>query len=154
MNTRRLLQFSNLDHAIEEAERLANVPTRITGQHSHGQIIRHLALTMDVACGHEPSPTVPWLIRTVAPWLKRKALAKPVKPGFKLPASAESFFWPNSDIEVPVAMVHLRDSWRRYQSCSPLPPHPVFGKMTQDEHDKLQCMHFALHLSFVHPVIG
>ena len=77
--------------------------------------------------------------------------SKPLKPGVKLPAQAEGFFWPNQDYDVQDAFQEFKASIERYKANGPLAIHPFFGKMTSQQCDELQCRHAALHLSFVHP---
>jgi len=151
MAQRRELEFATLAEAAAEVERLASVETTTSGNFSHGQIVRHLAITLDIVSGHTPPPKVPFLIRTVAPWIKGFILSKPIKPGTKLPSGAQSVFWPEGDISVADASEQFRQSLARYESTSQLPPHVIFGKMTRDEQDLLQRGHIAMHLSHVHP---
>lgn len=153
MTEHRSLTFSSLDEALAEAERLAATETKTTGSFSYGQILRHLAITLDMVSGHVDVPKVPWYIRMAGPLIKNSVLAKPIKPGFKLPSSAQSYFWPEGDIDVQSALTHFREALARYRSTNELPPHPIFGRMTEQEHDLLQRGHIALHLSFVHPVV-
>jgi Protein of unknown function (DUF1569) len=148
----RSLSFASLDDALAEVESLASGEARTTGRFSFAQILRHLALTLDMVSGHIAGPKLPWFIRFVGPLIKKSVLSKPIKPGFKLPKTAQSFFWPAGDIDLPTALNHFRESLARYRSKSELPRHPIFGSMTREEHDLLQRGHMALHLGFVHPV--
>ncbi len=152
MSDHRSLTFTSLDEALAEVEHLATTETRTTGSFSYGQILRHLAITLDIVTGHITGPKIPWFMRLLGPLIKNTVLSKPIKPGFKLPSSAQSYFWPEGDIDVHSALTHFREALARYRSTNELPPHPIFGRMTRDEHDLLQRGHIALHLSFVHPV--
>lgn len=151
MPQRRELEFKTLSEAAAEVDRLAAVETTTTGNFSHGQIIRHLAITLDIVCGHTPPPKIPFVFRMIGPWIKRSVLKKPIQPGNKLPSGVQSVFWPEGDISVADATEHFRKSLARFEATKPLPRHPIFGKMTKDEHDLLQRGHIALHLGFVHP---
>jgi Protein of unknown function (DUF1569) len=115
---------------------------RTSGKHSFGQILNHLALSLDVSTGRVVAP----------PLMKRMVInSKPLKPGLKLPAKGEAFFWPDREFEVPAASTHLKVSVDYYNRNKPLPYHPSFGKLTKQEMDELNCRRAALHLSFVHP---
>lgn len=151
MAQRRKLEFATLAEAAAEVERLSSVETTTTGNFTHGQIVRHLAVTLDIVCGHTPPPKIPFMIRTFAPWIKGFILNKPIKPGTKLPSGAQDVFWPPGDISVADANEHFRQSLARFESTNPLPPHLIFGKMSKDEQDLLQRGHIAMHLSHVHP---
>ena len=149
---RRELKFSSLDEAVAEVERLASGPVRTTGRHTFGQIIEHLARTHDMATGKTVGPRPPLIVRLIMPIAKHFLLKGPVKPGFKLPRQSEVFFWPEEDVDIQQALGHLRESVAHYNTVGPLPIHPVFGSMTREQCDRLNCGHCAMHLSFVHPM--
>jgi hypothetical protein len=149
---RRELHFENLDEAVAEAERLAAGEVRTTGEHTLGQILEHLARTHDMATGKTAGPKLPFVMRLLMPLIKKKILNSPVRPGVKLPAKGEEFFWPQGDVDVNTALSHLRESVDNYNANGPLPVHPVFGKATREQIDRLNCGHCAMHLSFVHPL--
>ena len=149
---RRTLEFKSLDEAVADAERLASGETRTTGNHSFAQILKHLALTHDMATGKIVPPRPPFIMRMLMPVLKHLILRGPVKPGFKLPADAEAVFWPDGDIDVQEALQHLRESVENYKTQGPLAVHPVFGKLPRETNEHLNRSHCAMHLSFVHPV--
>ncbi len=148
---RRELQFDNLDEVVVEAERLASGQVRTTGRHSFGQILEHLARTHDMTTGRLQTPRPPWYMRLMIPLMKPMLLNdKPLKPGFKLPQKSEAVFWPNQELEVATALAHLKESIAHYQAQGPLPKHPMFGSLTRQQNDQLNCRHAALHLGFVH----
>jgi len=148
---RRELKFNSLHEAVAEVERLAEGNVRTTGKHSFGQIIEHLARTHDMSTGKIVGPRPPLFMRLLMPIMKGFILNGPVKPGFKLPAAAEAFFWPDGEVDVPQAIAHLRESVENYDANGPLAVHPVFGKATREQIDSLNITHCAMHLSFVHP---
>ena len=149
---RRELNFTSLDDAVADAEALAAGEVRTTGNHSFGQILEHLARTHDMATGKVPGPQLPFFMRLMMPFLKGSILNGPVKPGFNLPKDAESFFWPDQEFDVQEALAHLKASVENYKTNGPLSVHPVFGKATKEQVDRLNINHCAMHLSFVHPV--
>ncbi len=148
---RRELVFNSLDEAVADAERLAAGEVRTVGNHSFGQILEHLARTHDMASGKTAGPKMPWHMRMMMPLMKNSILNGPVKPGFKLPAKAEAYFWPDQEFDVQEALQHLRESVENYNKNGPLPVHPVFGKATKEQIDRLNRQHCAMHLSHVHP---
>lgn len=149
---RRELSFGSLDEAVAEAERLAQGEVRTTGKHSFGQILEHLARTHDMATGKVVGPRPPWFMRLMMPLMKGMILNGPVKPGFKLPKDAEAFFWPEGEVDVQQALSHLKESVENYKTNGPLAVHPVFGKVSREQNDRLNQSHCAMHLSFVHSV--
>jgi hypothetical protein len=152
VSERRELRFQNLDEVVAEAEKLASGNVRTTGSHTFGQILNHLALSQDVSTGRVEAPAPPFFMRLIMPLMKRMVInSKPLRPGVKLPAKGESFFWPDKEFDIPATLQHLKESTEFYNSNGPLEVHPFFGKLTREEADQLNCRHAALHFSFVHP---
>ena len=149
---RRELSFDSLDEAVADARALAAGKVRTTGGHTFGQILEHLARTHDMVTGKTDAPKFPLYMRMLLPFIKGSLLNKPVAPGFKLPKNAQAFFWPEGDVEVLTALNHLVESVENYKTNGPLPVHPIFGKATREQIDRLNCGHCAMHLSFVHSV--
>lgn len=148
----RSLHFDDLEQAVAEVERLAATEIVTTGNYTFGQILEHLARTFDIVSGHQTIPFKPNIIvRFIARMMRSKILNGPAQPGFKLPPKAQSIFWPQSDVPVEEALRHFREALARYQAAKPLPTHVFFGKLTQAQHDQLQCRHCELHLGFVRP---
>lgn len=149
---RRELRFQNLDEVLADVEHLASGEVRTTGSHTFGQILNHLALSHDVATGRVQAPPPPLFMKLMMPLMKRMVInSKPLKPGVKLPAKGELFFWPDKDFDVPSAVDYFKQSVDYYKANGPLEKHPFFGKISRSECDELNCRHAALHLSFVHP---
>lgn len=149
---RRELSFNSLDDVIAEAERLAAGDVRVTGNHTFGQILEHLARTAESSVGKIVPPPPPWFVRTlIIPLMKKSILNGPSKPGFKLPTPAQNFFWPSEEVDVQQGLARLRESFDLYKTKGPLAVHPVFGKATREQIDNLNITHAAMHLSFVHP---
>ena len=148
---RRDLHFSSLQEALADAEALSSQSVVTHGSYSLGQILEHLARTIDVVTGDRESPPIPLPIRMVARLLRSKFLNGPMKPGFKLPSKAQSVFWPSEEVETSAGLQHYRESIDRFNRTEPLPKHVLLGNMTRPEHIQLQCRHAELHLSFVHP---
>lgn len=149
MAERRELKFNSLDEVQTEIERLAAGDVQVTGNHSFGKIVRHLAITNEMVCGKIAPPKLPWYMRMVMPLISGWILNGPVKPGFKLPSNMEPFLWPIQEVSVSEAVEQFRDSVEYYKRNGPLPIHPVFGKATREQVDLMTLKHAAMHLSFV-----
>ena len=149
---RREISFSSLDEVISDIETLAGSDHETTGNHSFGKIVQHLATTNDTVVGNIIPPKLPWFMRLAMPFLKNGILNNPVEPGFNLPNKAmQEFFWSQTDVDLKEAVENFRTSVRAYKDKGPLPVHPVFGKATEEQIDKMLLSHAAMHLSFVHP---
>jgi hypothetical protein len=147
---RRELSFTSLDEMVADVEQLARGETRTTGNHTFGQIVEHLAITLDAVVGKTVPPRPPLIVRLIMPIAKHFILRGPVQPGFKLPNNAESFFWPQGNVDLHQSIAHLKAAVENYKIKGPLAIHPVFGKLSPEKTFKLQCDHSAMHLSFVH----
>ncbi|MDA1017133.1 MAG: DUF1569 domain-containing protein [Planctomycetota bacterium] len=147
---RRPLTYSKMSGILEDAEQLAKGAYRTTGEWSFGQILWHLGYSIEGSfIGF--SFKAPLLARLViAPFIKKKTLTQPMKPGFKLGPSAAVMI-PSTDVSTEDGLAKLRDAIRRFESASPNQAHPFFGKMTSDEWVLLHLRHAELHLSFVWP---
>lgn len=147
----RDLDFRDLDEVLIEAERLAAGEVYTTGAHSFGQILEHLARTHDMTTGRLQVPPPPLYMRLMITLMKPMLIRdQPIKPGFKLPKKSENVFWPDQEFEVSAALEHLRDSIEHYKSHGPMPKHPMFGTLSREQSDRLNCRHAALHLGFVY----
>lgn len=150
---RRELEFKDLDDVVADVEKLAKGDVKTTGNHTFTEIVEHLALTHDMTTGKLEGPKPPWFMKLLMPFMKGMILKdQPVKPGFKLPANAEAFFWPKKEQTLQDAIEHLRQSVERYKTQGPLAKHPMFGAITKEQNLSLNLRHAALHLGFVHPV--
>ncbi len=147
---RRELHFGSLEEALADAESLAQGPVTTSGAYSFGQILDHLARTIEVVAGDRESPRISFPIRLVARMLRSRFVTKGMKPGFKLPSKAQSVFWPDGEVETTAGLEHYRESIELFKRTDPLPPHPIFGEMSRADQEQLQCRHAELHLSFVH----
>jgi hypothetical protein len=148
---RRPLHFDSLEEALAEAERLASGAVTTSGKYSLGQILEHLARTIEIALGQRSAPKIPFPIRLAARLLRTRFLSKPMRSGFKLPSKSQSVFWPDHEVAVETGLQHYREAIARFHDTDPHPTHPLLGDITRAEHTQLQCRHAELHLSFVRP---
>ncbi len=147
---RRKIHFDSIDEAVADAERLAAGEVTTTGHYSFGQILDHLGRAMDTITGERTPPPVKLPLRLAVRVVRPLMIRRTLPSGFKLPSKTQSLLWSSEDIDVATGMKNWKESIERYKR-SELQPHPVFGKMTRQQHDQVQCRHSELHLSFVHP---
>ena len=152
MAQRRELAFENLDAALDDVRELAAGEVQVTGGHTFAEIVRHRALTNNMVTGKIKPPTLPWYMRLAMPFIRSSILNGDVKPGFKLPAKMESYFWSTESVEIEEAIEQLSASIENYKNNGPLEIHPVFGRATREQVDQLTLKHAAMHLSFVRRV--
>ncbi|QEG00718.1 hypothetical protein Mal15_47900 [Stieleria maiorica] len=147
----RKLRFGSMEEAMAEAERLAASTTRTTGQFSLGQILEHLARTLEVALHQRAMPPAALPMRLLSRLIRPMVLRK-ASTGFKLPSKAQNVLWPSEAVSTEDGLEHLRQAYRKFMSADQIPKHVFFGNMTRQQHEALQCRHFEGHLGFVHPV--
>ncbi len=145
---RRKLHFNSYDDILNDARMLSRVPTRQLGNWSLGQVCDHLAKAMDMAIdGAAFKPA--WYIAIGGRLLKKRFLSRPMSPGFQLPKSGGSLL--PSEISTAAGLAALEKAAARLQQNPVRVPHAVFGRLTNEEWDRLQCLHSAMHLSFIVP---
>ncbi|EMI55794.1 DUF1569 domain-containing protein [Rhodopirellula sallentina] len=145
----RSLHFDTLNDAMAEAERLAATDVVTTGSYSFGQILDHLGRTLRMATGDIDPPKVPLLLKLFGPLVRGRIIKGPAKPGFKLPSVLQDYFWSQDDIPVDSALSDLKSAHQRFAGMQEVPRNPMFGKLSHEQTEQLQCRHFELHLGFV-----
>ena len=147
---RRTLRFESFGDMMAEAERVTCQPMRSLGNWSTGEILDHLARSVQESfVGSAPSAS--WFARTlIAPFLKRSMLMKGLPAGFKLPPTMAAF-QPRPQITANTALDDLRAASARLMTESPAKPHAFFGRLTHDDWINLHLRHAELHLGFLIP---
>ena len=90
------------------------------------------------------------VVEIIAPFLKNSALTKPLKPGIKLPKSAEQYL-PDPLLTMEDSLAECHKAVARLATETPKAKHPFFGAMASEEWMALHLRHAELHMSFVVP---
>ena len=147
---RRKLTFHSIDEVVADAERLVTSPnTKMLGNWPLDQLLTHLTLAMNGSV-EGISAKAPWYVRLLSPLIKRRIFKHGMSAGFRLPKEVEKEFFPPA-ASIQEAFEKFRTAAKRIQTERMTSPHPVFGKLTQDEWMKLHLRHAELHLSFAIP---
>jgi len=148
---RRELHFSSLQDIAADVDHLAgNKEIRPLGNWSAGQILKHLAITMNNSIDGAP-PVLPGIVRIVLRvFMKRRILTRPMDPGFRLPVKASFMVPPPTSFEE--GLQSFRQAMQRLQTETKRAPNVVVGPLTVEEWNQLHCRHSELHLSFLVPV--
>jgi hypothetical protein len=153
VTNRRKLRFNGLDDILADVEQLSQAgELHCLGNWSAGQIIQHLAISMNKSIdGFDWR--VPFVLRLlIQMFFKKRLLNQAMPPGFKLNARATAEMVPGETISMDEALANLRQAMQRLQSEDKRSPHPAFGSLTRAEWDLVHCRHSELHLSFLEPV--
>jgi hypothetical protein len=146
---RRSLRFESLQHIVADAEALSAGPVRSAGNWTAAQNVQHVAILIRLSIDGFPA-RAPWLIRFVLRFMKNRVLARPLKPGFKLPGNF-SFLLPDDDVTWKDAVAELRREVDRAASEKMTAPSPILGSMSHEDWTRLHCRHAELHFGFIHP---
>lgn len=145
---RRQLRFSSYEDLLADVHAMNAQPSRHLGNWSLGQICEHLAKAIEYAVDGAPFKA-PWVLRAVGPLIKKRIITRPMKPGFRLPKSANEYLPVNPDAAIGIA--RLEQAIARYRAAEQVQPHAIFGPMTREQFDQLTFRHAEMHLSFVVP---
>ena len=116
---RRKVRYANHDELLADVERLATAGYKQLGNWSLGQMCRHFTAAMNMALdGATVKAALP--IRLAARFLfKNKAIAGPMKPGFKLPPKFAGTLIPDTtaDADTTALPVVALTGWGQPQDC-------------------------------------
>lgn len=147
---RRDVHYTSLDDFRADADRLARTALHTVGTWTYPQILDHLAKSIAASLDGYGFKA-PWFARVlIAPLMKNSFLTKPMRAGFRLPASAKAIM-PDNDVTLPTAIEKLHSALARYEVESQRAPHPFLGMLASQEYDSLHLRHCELHMSFVVP---
>jgi hypothetical protein len=146
---RRKLSYKSFQELLDDADRVGSGPFKSLGNWSAGQIFRHLATAFNGSIdGFDVRFPLP--LRVAARLLKNRLINNPMPPGIKLPSRGAEMMMPaQTSTEDGLAALHAAVS-RLDQECK-RSEHPVFGKLTPEEWNKVHLAHASLHMSFLIP---
>ena len=149
---RRDVHYDSYDELLADAEHLASGDVHTVGNWTLGQILTHLAQSLDSSIDGT-NMKFPWLMKKIILLFinKDKMLREPLSPGFKIPKKGEAQFIPDPSISTEEGLAALRAAIKRCQTETLRAEHPAFGELTREEWDKLHLRHAELHLSFAVP---
>ena len=146
---RRDVHYKNFAELLADVESLAESESRTLGNWSQGQILRHLARSLDTSIDGAPFSFPAPLQFVMRLLMKKRFLTKPLTPGFQLPKKAGALLPEETSLEDGLA--EIRTAIQRLQTDPHREVHPGFGKLTKDESDQFQLRHAEMHMSFVVP---
>lgn len=147
---RRPVRYESLDELLQDAETLTAGEVETVGNWSQGQILQHLAATMNCSIDGFPSQlprAVRWLVRLL---FKRRFLSRTLPSGFRIPKAFSAALQP-PEVNAEAGLASLRNAVSRLRGEDARAPHPALGELTNAEWDRLHCRHAELHMSFVVP---
>ncbi len=143
---RRTVRYESLRDLLNDAENLSATDVRTLGNWSFGQILKHVAMSLDSSIDGSgfllPAP-VRWLM-TLS--MKHRFLSKPIPVGFKSPRQ----FIPDAT-SVEDGLAALRTAIDRQNRETKRALHPGFGRISNQEWNDFNLRHSEMHMSFVVP---
>ena len=143
---RRSVHYETFEDLLADAEHLVANEVRMVGNWSLGQVLRHLAASFAYSIDGFPFLLPAPLRFLVRLTMKKRALARPLSPGLKLPGKAGALIPVATEPALGCAM--LRDAIRRLENETTRRPNPALGRLTADEWTQMHLRHAELHLSF------
>ncbi len=143
---RRELRFTSVAEIVADAEQVTRGTPVCLGNWSAGQIMMHLARTVDASidgASFQVNVFRRLLARCV---FKRKMFAEGLPAGFP----SRSPLIPG-ETTIPAGLKGLREAIGRLDETSHREPHPAFGPLSVEEWNQFHCRHAELHLSFILP---
>jgi hypothetical protein len=151
VSERRKVHYDSLRDLVTDVDKLAAGNVRTVGNRDFGQILRHLSLVMNNSIdGKSSALGIAWYIRIAARLLRKRILARGLRPGFNLPEREDARVWPPAG-ELSDAVEQLRKAVGRLETETRRGSHPAFGAMDVDEWNQFHVRHSELHMSFVLP---
>ena len=143
---RRKVRYTSLDDLLADAQRVAGDDVTMVGNWSAGQVMRHLALTINYSIDGFPFQ-FPWPLRKLLKHvMKRRFLTKPLSSGFKAPNYASSVI--PDPVSAGDGLAELSTAVERLKNESQRAPHPGLERLTVDEWNQFHLRHSELHMSF------
>ncbi len=144
---RRVLHFSHLPQILAEARRLAS-SHRTLGRWSLAQICRHLADTIHGSIdGFDLRRH-----RLKRFFFHSLLLAYAYRWGIPKAYTVDPKLNPPEGLRLDVQIEALARAIQRYRDHTGLlQAHPLFGRLSRNEWDRMHCFHGAHHLGFVLP---
>jgi hypothetical protein len=153
--SRRVLRFDSLEDAVKDADYLLVAGYRQLGKWSLGQSLTHLTqwLTFPV----DGFPDQPLLARGVL-WIARHTVGKRLLNKILRTGEME-LGSPTMPITVPKPGIDDREAFQGFvravnrfvEHQGDYFPSPLFGSLTHEQANQLQCIHCQHHLSFLIP---
>jgi hypothetical protein len=143
---RRTVHYESFDDLLADAERLAAGDVHTLGNWSYGQILKHVAKSLDASIDGVgfmlPAP----LRLVMKTFMKRRFLTKPLPTGFK---TTKSFLPDETSVDDGLAALRAAIARQSHETERAL--HPAFGRISSQDWDLFNLRHAEMHMSFVKP---
>ena len=145
----RAISYQSLDDLSVDATRCVEEGWVTIGNWSVGQIYHHLSVALHASMDGYGFKGF-WPKRLIArTFLKKKFLTQGLPRGTRVPGKMKRL--EPTDMPVHDALTQLASAIERYQANPKRAPHPILGKLTNEESDQFMLRHAELHMGFIVP---
>ena len=145
---RRVLVLSNFDELLDEVRRLRHDCPSV-GNWNAAQVCRHLTDTFNGSIDGFNLDRHRWKRRLLGKLLLRATYQKGIPHGF----TVDPALTPPENLNLEMEQGQFEHALRRYREHRGyLRSHPLFGRMSRRQWDRLHLFHSAHHLSFLRPI--
>ena len=145
----RAISYQSLDDLSVDATRCVEEGWVTIGNWSVGQIYHHLSVALHASMDGYGFKGF-WPKRLIArTFLKKKFLTQGLPRGTRIPGKMKRL--EPTDMPVHDALTQLASAIERYQANPKRAPHPILGKLTNEESDQFMLRHAELHMGFIVP---
>ncbi len=149
--SRRTLKFQTLDDLLTDAQHLHALDAVAVGGWTPGQIVGHVTAVIEASVKGFPF-RLPLPMRILGRVIRKRAIAKGLPSGIKIPGKAREAFVPPTDLTFEDAVAQLAAAVEMAKQRKMTMPSPIFGKLTHEQWVQVHCRHAELHFSFMKPV--
>ncbi len=140
-------RFESFEEVLAEVRSLAEHPTEQLGNWTLGQICQHLGRGMHESTSADRMFPVPFWLKLLGPFLRKRVLERGLPPGFQLPPEGARLLPP--PVSVAEGLATLESGIAALQATQRRVRHPVFGAMNVAQWNQFHLRHAELHLSFI-----
>lgn len=145
----RAISYQSLGDLSVDATRCAEEGWVTIGNWSVGQIYHHLSVALHASMDGYGFKCF-WPKRLIArTFFKKKFLTQGLPRGTRIPGKMKRL--EPTDMPVHDALTQLASAIERYQANPKRAPHPILGKLTNEESDQFMLRHAELHMGFIVP---
>jgi len=124
-------------------------PVRTLGNWTPGQVMLHLAKTMNASIDGM-NVQFPFHLKLMGWLFRSRIMNSQVPPGFKIPDSGKQLLDP-PPVTVEEGFEEMEKAVNRIRREPNRVRHPLLGDLTRQEWDHLHLSHAELHMSFLIP---
>jgi Protein of unknown function (DUF1569) len=146
---RRRVEYTFFEELLQDGRKMVQGPVRTLGNWTPGQVMLHLAKTMNASIDGM-NVQFPFHLKLMGWLFRSRIMNSQVPPGFKIPDSGKQLLEP-PPVTVEEGFEEMEKAVNRIRREPNRVRHPLLGDLTRQEWDHLHLSHAELHMSFLIP---